>query len=122
MINHFSIAVKNHKTAEQFYEAVLSSLNYNVLRTTDDLTMFKNEKYGDMFVIHTGEPYPFHFAFDAETHNEVDAFYKVALENGGTDNGAPGIRENYGPDYYGAFVIDPDGYRIEAVCNRPKKD
>ena len=58
----------------------------------------------------------FHLAFDAPTRGAVDRFYKAALANGGRDNGPPGLRPHYGPNYYAAFVIDPDGYRIEAVC------
>ena len=59
-----------------------------------------------------------HIAFGAKTRALVDAFYKEALAAGGTDNGPPGIREMYGPNYYAAFVLDPEGHNIEAVCNR----
>ena len=58
----------------------------------------------------------FHLAFNASTHAVVDAFHSEALRAGGTDNGRPGLRLQYGPTYYAAFVIDPDGYPIEAVC------
>ncbi len=60
-----------------------------------------------------------HLAFAAKTRAEVDAFYAAALAAGGRDNGAPGIRTEYHPDYYAAFVFDPDGHNIEAVCNAP---
>jgi catechol 2,3-dioxygenase-like lactoylglutathione lyase family enzyme len=60
-----------------------------------------------------------HLAFAAKTRAEVDAFYAAALAAGGRDNGAPGIRAEYHPDYYAAFVFDPDGHNIEAVCNAP---
>ena len=59
-----------------------------------------------------------HIAFSAGSRAEVDAFFAAALAAGGRDNGAPGIREIYHPDYYGAFVLDPDGHNIEAVCHR----
>jgi catechol 2,3-dioxygenase-like lactoylglutathione lyase family enzyme len=59
-----------------------------------------------------------HFAFRADSRAQVDEFYRLALVAGGTDNGAPGLREEYGPDYYAAFVLDPDGHNIELVCGR----
>lgn len=57
-----------------------------------------------------------HFCFTAPTRASVDAFHAAALAAGGSDNGAPGLREAYGPGYYAAFVVDPDGYRLEAYC------
>jgi catechol 2,3-dioxygenase-like lactoylglutathione lyase family enzyme len=60
-----------------------------------------------------------HVAIEAEDHAAVDAFYREAIAAGGTDNGAPGPRPHYHPDYYGAFVLDPDGHNIEAVCRKP---
>jgi predicted lactoylglutathione lyase len=60
-----------------------------------------------------------HIAFRAETREIVQAFYNAALEVGGRDNGAPGLRTHYHPNYYGAFVLDPDGHNIEAVCHDP---
>ena len=62
---------------------------------------------------------PVHFAFTAENRAQVDAFFAAGLAAGGTDNGAPGVRAHYHPDYYGAFVRDPDGNNIEAVCHAP---
>ena len=61
-----------------------------------------------------------HFCFAAPTRKSVDAFHAAALSAGGRDNGAPGLRADYGPDYYAAFVVDPNGYRIEAFCGRPE--
>lgn len=119
MINHFSIAVKDHKKAEKFYGEALKPLGYTLLHSTEEMSMFSDAKYGDMFILHVGKSYPFHFAFNAENHESVDNFYKIALKNGGSDDGSPGYRESYGPNYYAAFIIDPDGYRIEAVC-KPK--
>jgi predicted lactoylglutathione lyase len=65
------------------------------------------------------KPAHLHIAFVAEHRRQVDAFYRAALEAGGKDNGAPGPRPHYHPNYYAAFVIDPDGHNIEAVCHRP---
>lgn len=65
-------------------------------------------------------PAPLHIAFVAASRAEVDAFYKAALAAGGKDNGAPGLRPHYHPNYYGAFVIGPDGHNVEAVCHKPE--
>ena len=62
---------------------------------------------------------PIHVAFRAASRAQVDAFYRAALAAGGRDNGAPGLRPHYHPNYYGAFVLDPDGHNIEAVCHEP---
>ena len=64
---------------------------------------------------------PIHLAFTARNRAEVRAFHAAAVAAGGTDNGAPGLRPHYHPDYYGAFVIDPDGHNIEAVCHAPER-
>ena len=61
-----------------------------------------------------------HFCFDAPTRKSVDAFHDGAMKAGGKDNGKPGLREDYGPNYYAAFAIDPDGYRLEAYCSASK--
>jgi catechol 2,3-dioxygenase-like lactoylglutathione lyase family enzyme len=65
------------------------------------------------------KPAPLHLAFTAENRQQVEAFYRAALEAGGTDNGAPGLRPHYHANYYAAFVIGPDGHNIEAVCHQP---
>lgn len=66
------------------------------------------------------KPAPLHIAFVADTRQQVEAFYRAALEAGGKDNGAPGLRPHYHPNYYAAFVIGPDGHNIEAVCHQPE--
>lgn len=65
-------------------------------------------------------PARLHLAFVAENRKLVDAFYQAAIAAGGKDNGAPGLRPHYHPDYYGAFVIGPDGHNVEAVCHKPE--
>ncbi|MBE0546202.1 MAG: VOC family protein [Rubrivivax sp.] len=65
-------------------------------------------------------PAPLHIAFVADNRAEVDAFYKAALAAGGKDNGPPGLRPHYHTNYYGAFVIGPDGHNVEAVCHKPE--
>jgi predicted lactoylglutathione lyase len=73
------------------------------------------------FWIHQGPPQMprIHIAFAADSHEQVDAFYRAAIAAGGRDNGPPGPRPHYHPNYYGAFVLDPDGHNIEAVCHKP---
>ena len=67
-----------------------------------------------------GTPAPLHIAFVAHTRQQVDAFYRAALDAGASDNGAPGLRPHYHAHYYAAFVIAPDGHNIEAVCHQPE--
>ena len=66
------------------------------------------------------KPAPLHLAFKARNRQQVEAFYRAALEAGGKDNGAPGLRTNYHANYYAAFVIGPDGHNVEAVCHKPE--
>ena len=74
-----------------------------------------------LWLFQTSEkPAPLHLAFTAENRQQVQDFYRAALEAGGKDNGAPGLRPHYHPNYYGAFVIGPDGHNVEAVCHRPE--
>ena len=70
--------------------------------------------------VHGIPPGPIHLAFAAENRDQVREFHRAALAAGGRDNGAPGVRAKYHPDYYGAFVFDPDGHNIEAVCHKPE--
>ena len=69
----------------------------------------------------TSKPTPMHIAFAADSRKDVDDFYRAALAAGGTDNGAPGLRPHYHANYYGAFVIGPDGHNVEAVCHKPQE-
>ncbi|OFI48721.1 lactoylglutathione lyase [Floricoccus tropicus] len=120
MINHLAVGVRNHQTSQKFYEETLRSLDYVIHRFGDDYTNFSDgisaDPFGD-FAIYQGEVYPMHIAFEAKNNKQVDEFYESALNNGGFDNGAPGYRSNYHENYYDCFIIDPDGYRIEAVCH-----
>jgi len=118
MIDHIMLNVKDHAKALAFYKTVLAPLGYTSLQEFPGFAILAEASDGDVFALAEGEPTPMHFAFGAATHELVDEFYKLALENGGKDNGAPGPRPDYGPNYYAAFVIDPDGYRIEAVCHK----
>jgi catechol 2,3-dioxygenase-like lactoylglutathione lyase family enzyme len=120
MLHHISIGVADVVIAARFYDEVLGKLGYK--RVMDFLP--KAVAYGeDAPVFWVQVPREgmathgigAHVAFAAKTRKAVDAFHEMALRMGATDNGAPGLRPDYGPEYYGAFVIDPDGNRIEAV-------
>jgi catechol 2,3-dioxygenase-like lactoylglutathione lyase family enzyme len=121
MINHLSIGVRDVARSGKFYDAVLKPLGYT--RLSDGETSLG---YGAdavvLYVQKAARPVApdmasgLHFCFDAPTRKSVDAFYKAALAAGGKDNGPAGLRADYGDNYYAGFVIDPDGYRLEAYC------
>lgn len=129
MLDHVGFAVADAEVSRRFYEAALAPLGICLLMTVpaeengsggtahgfgaDDNPFFwvgDNERVGEGT----------HVAFLAETRGEVDAFHAAAVAAGGTDHGAPGLRPHYHPNYYAAFVLDPDGINIEAVCHRPE--
>jgi catechol 2,3-dioxygenase-like lactoylglutathione lyase family enzyme len=121
MIAHVSIGVRDVEKSKSFYDAALEPLGYKCIRAA---RTFVGYGYGadsiSFWVASAERPVPvheksgLHFCFAAPDAAAVDAFHKMALRSGGQDNGAPGLRPIYGPDYYAAFIIDPDGYRIEA--------
>lgn len=121
MFDHVSIGVRDLARTKVFYDAALSPLGYSRLYESDGGLGYGAASVA--FWIETvSSPVPvdpksgLHFCFSAPTRASVDAFHAAALKAGGTDNGAPGLRKAYGPKYYAAFMIDPDGYRIEAHC------
>jgi catechol 2,3-dioxygenase-like lactoylglutathione lyase family enzyme len=126
MIDHISYAVSDYARSRAFYDAVLAPLGYRPMMEFDQVVGY-GTGHGPQFWISAGAEataavgpgHGFHIAFRAPDRAAIDAFYRAALATGGRDNGAPGLREHYHPDYYAAFVFDPDGYRIEAVCHRP---
>ena len=121
MIDHLALDVSDIARSRTFYAAALAPLGYSIQAEERDgaatVVMFGVKE--PEFVIadkeRPGEGN--HVAFRAETRGQVDAFHAAALAAGGRDNGAPGVRERYGPTYYAAFVFDPDGFNIEAVCH-----
>jgi catechol 2,3-dioxygenase-like lactoylglutathione lyase family enzyme len=125
MIDHLGINVKEPKKSRQFYEKALAPLGYKILMevpleyTDNKVVLGMGIAPKPDFWITEGVPNnpPNHVAFRADTREQVDQFYKAALAAGGRDNGAPGLRPHYHKDYYGAFVLDPDGHNIEAVCH-----
>jgi catechol 2,3-dioxygenase-like lactoylglutathione lyase family enzyme len=122
MIDHIGLAVSDLTRSRRFYEQALAPLGIKVLAEA------KNDIGGSVVLFGVDEPFFViadkerpgegnHVAFRAETRSQVDAFHAAALAAGGRDNGGPGVRERYGPTYYAAFVFDPDGFNIEAVCH-----
>ncbi|ANH06497.1 VOC family protein [Shinella sp. HZN7] len=131
MLHHLSLGVCDILRAAAFYDAVLAPLGY--ARVWSDIRPGEPGQAvgyglpggGDKLCLKdhgtaAAAPGPgFHVAFAAPSRGAVDAFHRAALAAGGRDNGAPGLRLPYGPTYYAAFIIDPDGHRIEAVCKDP---
>ena len=127
MIDHTGIPVSDPVRAKAFYDAAMGALGAKILMTVPkEFTGGKwvagyGRKKPDFWLTESSEIGPGrHYAFTASSRAEVDDFYAAALAAGGRDNGAPGIRAHYHPDYYGAFVFDPDGNNVEAVCHRPE--
>jgi catechol 2,3-dioxygenase-like lactoylglutathione lyase family enzyme len=127
VIDHTGIDVSDPVKSRHFYETALAPLGYRVLMEIPTAVTGGAVVFGmgvppkPDFWIHEGTPQKphVHIAFRADDRATVDAFYKAAMSAGGRDNGAPGLRPHYHQNYYGAFVLDPDGHNIEACCHAP---
>lgn len=125
MINHVSIGVRDIARAQRFYGAALKPLGYTCLSKGEGSLGYGRNQVA-FWVSVVARPVPaddqsgVHFCFTAPTRTSVDAFHAAALSAGGRDNGKPGLRTEYNPNYYAAFAIDPDGYRVEAYCAQTK--
>ena len=126
MLDHIGVDVSDLKRSRAFYEAALAPLGYRVIQElsaeetgANPIVMFGIDAPEFVIAEDKAPGLGNHFAFRAETRAAVDAFHAAALKAGGRDNGPPGLRPNYGPTYYAAFVFDPDGFNIEAVCHAP---
>jgi catechol 2,3-dioxygenase-like lactoylglutathione lyase family enzyme len=127
MLDHIGIAISDFERSKIIYDCALAPLGIALVMevTAEQTGDHPAAGYGS-----NGKPYFWfgggkppghaHIAFVTNERAKVDAFYKAALAAGGTDNGAPGVRPHYHRDYYGAFVLDPDGHNIEAVCHLPE--
>lgn len=127
MIDHTGISASDFAASRTFYDAAFAALGGAMLKKvpkeyTGGVSVVGYGRDAPVFWLNEGlmTAPPVHFAFTARSRAEVDAFYKAAIAAGGADNGAPGLRPHYHPDYYGAFVRDPDGHNIEAVCHHPE--
>ncbi|HKD43812.1 MAG TPA: VOC family protein [Myxococcaceae bacterium] len=126
MLDHIGLRTKDYATAKRFYTAALAPLGYQLVMEfgPEDGLDYQGAGFGvggkPDFWIGVGQANgPVHVAFSAANRQAVDAFHAAALAAGGKDNGLPGPREHYHPNYYGAFVLDLDGNNVEAVCHRP---
>jgi catechol 2,3-dioxygenase-like lactoylglutathione lyase family enzyme len=127
VIDHVSLRVSDFKRSRAFYDAALAPIGAMALWevTAEDNGGVPFVGYGrpprPTFWPAPGEKAsnPLHIAFVTSTRAEVDAFHAAAIAAGGQDNGPPGLRPQYAPTYYGAFVLDPDGVNVEAVCHAP---
>ena len=128
MIDHMGFSVSDYERAKAFYAKALAPLDYSlIMEVTAEQTghaaaagFGANGKPDLWFGAEGAMNKPVHIAIRADNRATVDAFYKAAIAAGGRDNGPPGIRPHYHANYYGAFVLDPDGHNIEAVCHAPE--
>lgn len=126
MIDHIGFPVSDYARAKAFYTEALAPLGYTLIMEVQQdendapAAGFGRDGKADFWIGGEGGlAKSMHIAILADDRAVVDAFYAAALAAGGRDNGAPGIRAHYHPNYYGAFVLDPDGHNIEAVCRKP---
>ncbi|HTV27242.1 MAG TPA: VOC family protein [Xanthobacteraceae bacterium] len=126
MLDHLGFPVSDYARSKAFYEKALAPLGYSlimeVVQTANDLPAagFGANGKPDFWIGGEGGlSKPIHVAITANDRATVDAFYRAAMAAGGKDNGPPGLRPHYHPNYYAAFVLDPDGHNIEAVCHAP---
>ena len=121
MLDHVSIGVCDLERSKAFYDQALRPLGIERLYAEGEHSAGYGHDRKAFFWIGRREAVRTgcHIAFAAKDRTAVDAFHAAAVSAGGRDNGAPGLRPQYHPDYYGAFVLDPDGHNIEAVCRRP---
>jgi catechol 2,3-dioxygenase-like lactoylglutathione lyase family enzyme len=119
MLDHIIISVSDLAASKAFYEQALAPLGYQISMAFDGGCGFSVLEKPDFWIRQGEKVTPhIHVAFTSRDRETVDAFYEAAIAAGGIDNGPPGLREDYHPNYYGAFVFDPDGHNIEAVCHR----
>lgn len=119
MIDHISIGVRNIAASKRFYDAALQALGYRCLSDSPE-SLGYGAKAPALWISVTDRPVPpeprsgLHFCFKAPSRKAVDTFHAAGLASGGRDNGRPGLRTDYGAGYYAAYLMDPDGYRVEA--------
>jgi catechol 2,3-dioxygenase-like lactoylglutathione lyase family enzyme len=126
MIDHIGFPVSDYARSKSFYEKALAPLGYTLIMEIAETGSgspacgFGKDGKPDFWIGGEGALTGIlHVALAADDRATVDAFHRAALAAGGRDNGAPGLRPHYHPNYYGAFVLDPDGHNVEAVCHAP---
>ena len=123
VLDHVGIRVADFEQSKRFFAQALSPLGYELIREPSVSAAGFGRQGKPEFWIHQGDRgQPVHIAFAASERASVDAFHEEALAAGGRNNGGPGLRPEYHPSYYAAFVFDPDGNNIEAVCHEPGEE
>jgi catechol 2,3-dioxygenase-like lactoylglutathione lyase family enzyme len=121
VFDHIGFPVRDLAKSRAFYEVALAPLGIGVIVDSPDWVAFGKPGRAQFWLGgREAPPSGVHLAFAAANRGEVRAFYTAAIAAGGTDNGRPGLRPHYHPNYYGAFVLDPDGHNVEAVCRNPE--
>lgn len=121
MFDHVGFGVSDYAASKAFFLQALQPLGVGiVMEGPHGLWLGDNGKPWFWLYQTTDKPAPLHLAFSARNRQQVDEFHRAALAAGAKDNGAPGLRPHYHANYYGAFVIGPDGHNVEAVCHRPE--
>jgi catechol 2,3-dioxygenase-like lactoylglutathione lyase family enzyme len=121
ILDHISLSVSDYAASKAFFTAALKPLGIALVMEVGGWAGFgRKERPQFWFGAGDGAQKPMHIAFAAENRAQVRAFHEAALQAGAKDNGPPGVREIYHPNYYGAFVIGPDGHNVEAVCHAPE--
>jgi catechol 2,3-dioxygenase-like lactoylglutathione lyase family enzyme len=119
MLDHIGLRTRNVKQLAAFYEAALKPLGITVQQDYGVAVAFGRDAEAPLWISEGETGSSVHLALTADKRASVDAFYAAAIAAGGRDNGPPGLRPHYHEHYYGAFVIDPDGNNLEAVCHKP---
>jgi len=118
IIDHVGLAISDYARSKEFFKRVLAPLGIELAQEYGGSAGFGRDGKPEFWISESATPQrPMHIAFRAKTRADVRAFYEAAIGAGAADNGPPGLRAHYHSHYYGAFVIDPDGHNIEAVCH-----
>ena len=116
MIEHTGIFVSNYKQAKEFYTKALKPLGYKLSMEFGESCGFMEGGHTSFWIVKKARTAKGHVAFGAKSRKAVRDFHEAAMRGAGKDNGKPGLRKDYSPDYYAAFILDKDGNNIEAVC------
>ena len=119
MLDHLAIGVRNLAASRAFYEASLAPLGFGVVMERHDRVALGPPARPIFWLVDRAPTAGVHIAFQAKDRERVDAFHAAALDAGGHNNGHPGLRPEYHPHYYGAFILDLDGNNAEAICHTP---
>lgn len=128
MFSHITVGASDLERSKDFYDRVLAALDISCCLELEGVLGYGELTGTTFFVVHPFDGQPahrgngWHAAFAAASRDQVDAFHLTAMENGGSDEGAPGLRPHYHPNYYAAYVRDPDGNKIQAVCHMPPEE